>query len=83
LSFCQQRGIPTEGIRLSQNMKMNPATHLVSQVEIDVRLPEGFTEQYRPALIRAAELCAVKKHLQAPPSISVTATTVRAEVPVG
>jgi len=32
----------------------------------------AFTEEFREALIRAAELCAVKKHLENPPAFEVT-----------
>ncbi len=75
LSFCQQRHIPTEGIRLVQQMNVDPRTHLISEVGIRIELPEGFPEQYRAAVVRAADQCTVKKHLQFPPAIQVYTTT--------
>lgn len=81
LSFCDQRGIPTEGIRLSQEMQVDPRTHMIANVAIRIELPEGFPEQYREAVVRAAETCTVKKHLQFPPAIEVYASTAR--VPAG
>ncbi len=71
LGFCRQRGIPTEGIRLVQRMRTDPATHLVSDVQVTIELPEGFPDKYADAVVRAAEQCAVKKHFEHPPTIRV------------
>jgi putative redox protein len=71
LSFCQQRGIPADGIRIRQSMELNPATRLVERVNLDIDLPADFPAKYAPALIRSAELCAVKKHLENPPQFSI------------
>jgi ribosomal protein S12 methylthiotransferase accessory factor len=62
LSFCQQRSIPTDDIRLVQNIGRNPETGIL-EIGIDIAVPSGFPEKYRGALIRSAELCAVKKHI--------------------
>lgn len=62
LSFCQQRSIPTEEIRLVQSNGRNPETGML-EIGIDIVVPSGFPEKYRNALIRSAELCAVKKHI--------------------
>ncbi len=77
LGFCQQRGLPTEGIRLIQRDRRDPLTGMVSEVEIEILLPPDFPEKYRDSLIRAAELCAVKKHLERPPRFSVITRTVQ------
>lgn len=74
LSFCQQRRIPTENIRLYQRLERDAETHLVTAVHIEIRLPADFPEQYRSAVIRAAETCTVKKHLHAPPKIEIITT---------
>ena len=71
LSFCQQRGLPTEDIRIRQSMEMDPATHMVSQVNLDIDLPAGFPEKYKAALIKSAQLCAVKRHLENPPHFKI------------
>ncbi len=75
LSFCQQRNLPTDGIRVVQRQETDPETHLVSKVKIEIQLPADFPEAYRPAVIRAAELCTVKRHLHRPPAIEVATTT--------
>jgi len=71
LGFCRQRGISAEGIRLVQRMQTDPATHLVSEVQVTIELPEGFPDKYADAVVRAAEQCAVKKHFEHPPIIRV------------
>jgi ribosomal protein S12 methylthiotransferase accessory factor len=79
LSFCRQRGLPTEGLKIIQRMDVNPATRLVDRVELDIQLPAGFPEQYKDAVIRSAELCAVKKHLEHPPVFDIHTTMLEAE----
>lgn len=72
-SFCDQRGIPSGDIKLIQSMKLNPETRLIEKIDIEIKLPEGFPEKYREAVIKAADLCTVKKHLADPPKIDVKA----------
>jgi ribosomal protein S12 methylthiotransferase accessory factor len=79
LSFCRQRGLPTEGLKIIQRMDVNPATRLVDRVELDIQLPAGFPEQYKDAVIRSAELCAVKKHLENPPVFDIHTTMLEPE----
>lgn len=71
LGFCRQRGLSAEGIRLVQTMETNPMTGMVGHIKLDIQLPPDFPEKYKPALIRAADQCAVKKHLEQPPQIEV------------
>jgi ribosomal protein S12 methylthiotransferase accessory factor len=71
LGFCRQRGLPTDGIRLVQRMRVDPATRLVTDVQVTIELPDGFPEKYRDAVVRAADQCAVKKHFEQPPTIHV------------
>jgi ribosomal protein S12 methylthiotransferase accessory factor len=71
LGFCKQRGLPTDGIRIIQRTHTDPITRLVNKVELDIQLPPNFPEQYKAAVVRSAELCAVKKHLEQPPQFDV------------
>ena len=71
LGFCQQRGLPTEGIKITQRLHFNPSTRMVQGVDLDIVVPPEFPEKYHQALIRAADQCAVKKHLEAPPRFNV------------
>ncbi len=79
-SFCQQRGIPTDNIRIKQRMDVNPLTRMIDHVELDIQLPPDFPEQYKAAVIRSAELCAVKKHLEQPPTFDVHTSVLQSEM---
>jgi ribosomal protein S12 methylthiotransferase accessory factor len=72
LGFCRQRNISTDGIRLVQRTDSDPSTGLVTRIGLEIQLPEGFPEQYKAAVIRAAEQCKVKKHFEHPPAVEVT-----------
>jgi len=75
LGFCRQRGLPTEGLRLTQRLGVDRATGMVDKVELDIHVPPEFPEKYHAALIRSAEQCAVKKHMEAPPQFAITTVT--------
>ena len=72
LGFCQQRGLPTRDIKIIQRMQSNPTTGLVGKISLDIQLPPDFPEKYKAAVIKSAEQCAVKKHLEHPPVFEVT-----------
>ena len=76
LGFCQQRGLPTEGIRIVERVHRNPLTHMVGKIDLEIQVPAGFPEKYHASLVRSAELCAVKKHLETPPTFDVTTKVV-------
>ena len=76
LGFCQQRGIPTQGIKIVQRMHSDQMTGLVGQIDLEIQLPPDFPAKYKDAVIRSAEQCAVKKHLEHPPTFNVTTSTV-------
>jgi len=46
-------------------------TGLVGSVALDIQVPPGFPAKYHDALVRAADQCAVKKHLEHPPAFDV------------
>jgi putative redox protein len=71
LGFCRQRGLDTSNIRIEQRLEVDPATRMVSKIVMDIHVPADFPEKYRPALIRSAEQCAVKKHMETPPAFAI------------
>ena len=79
LSFCQQRGLPTDNIKIVQRMHSNPMTRMIEHIELDIQVPPDFPEKYKDAVIRSAELCAVKKHLEQPPQFNVHTSVVEPE----
>jgi ribosomal protein S12 methylthiotransferase accessory factor len=72
LGFCQQRGLPTDGIRIVQRTHSDPVTHMIDQIDLEILIPPAFPEKYHDSLIRSAELCKVKKHLEKPPRFQIT-----------
>jgi putative redox protein len=71
LGFCQQRGLPTEGISIIQRIHSDGGG-MVDTIDIEILVPPMFPEKYHDSLIRSAELCKVKKHIEKPPKINVT-----------
>jgi len=76
LGFCQQRNLPTDGIRIMQRVHSNPTSGMVDKIDLEIQVPAEFPEKYRDSLIRSAELCAVKKHLENPPKFDVSTKVV-------
>ena len=71
LGFCQQRGLPSEGIQIIQRVHQNPFSGMVDKIDLEIQVPSTFPERYHEALIRSANLCAVKKHMENPPQFDV------------
>ena len=74
LSFLEQRGLSTQGAGVNLSSERDPETKLVSKITLELKLPPGFPEKYRDAVVRAAEQCAVKRHLDNPPAFETYVT---------
>jgi putative redox protein len=72
LGFCQQRHLPTEGIRIIERIEHSRMTGMVETIELEIQVPADFPEKYRPSLIHSAQLCAVKKTIEKPPKFEIT-----------
>ncbi len=73
-SFCDNRNIPAEGIKIIQTHEWNQETGLPTAIKLDIKLPAGFPEKYKASLIHVAELCKVKKSIANPPKFEITAS---------
>lgn len=71
--FCESRDIPTAGIRMELRFERNEQSHLMEKIDLDIHLPPEFPAKYRKAVVRAAEMCTVKRTLINPPEIRVNA----------
>jgi ribosomal protein S12 methylthiotransferase accessory factor len=80
LGFCKQRGLSADGIRIVQRAHTDPTTRMIGKVDLEIQVPPDFPEKYHDSLIRSAELCAVKKHLEKPPQFDVFTKEVAAAV---
>ena len=70
-SFCMQRSIPADDIKIIQSMSYDYDKGLIEKIKLEIILPPEFPAKYKSAVINAANLCAVKKHLLNPPDIEV------------
>jgi putative redox protein len=62
-AFCDSREIPSGQIHLTMETIYNPAEKLIGKIVIDIHVPADFPEKYEAAVINAAAVCAVKRHL--------------------
>lgn len=69
--FCQERQLPTEGMGMTLDIDRNQETRRLEKINIAIQLPDGFPEKYRKAVVRAANMCSVKKALLDPPEVDV------------
>ena len=67
LRFCRGRNIPTDDVRIVQRVKRNGSNGMIGKIELEIQVPPEFPEKYYDALVRSANQCAVKKHIEAPP----------------
>lgn len=71
LRFCQERQIDTSELKLSLAFERVPEAKRVDKIRIEVKLPPGFPEKYRPAILRAIDQCTVKRHIVDPPEFEM------------
>ncbi len=71
--FCERRGIDTSGIRILQKHIVDPQSHKITNINMEIVLPDDFPEKYKSAVISAANQCSVKRVLADPPEIGVIA----------
>ncbi len=78
LGFCNQRGLPTQGIRIVERINHSRLTGMVETIDLEIQVPPEFPEKYHASLIRSAQLCTVKKHLENPPEFDISTKVVKA-----
>jgi ribosomal protein S12 methylthiotransferase accessory factor len=59
----RQRGLPPDGIRIVRRSERDRQTGLVTTIRLDIEVPPSFPAKGYDVPVRAADLCAVKKHL--------------------
>jgi putative redox protein len=75
-SFCDNRKIPTDKIKIIQTTEYNKETGLPVNIKLDIKLPSDFPEEYKGAVIKVAELCKVKKSIASPPVFNVISSSI-------
>jgi ribosomal protein S12 methylthiotransferase accessory factor len=73
LRFCQERQLPTRGLKLTLDWERDVPGHRLSKIRLALYLPPEFPEKYRRAVIRAVNQCSVKRTILDPPEFEVVA----------
>jgi len=68
--FCDIRNLPTDKIKIFQEMEYDETGQTVTKINIEIQVPSDFPENYRDALAHVAGKCKVKKHIMQPPEIN-------------
>jgi ribosomal protein S12 methylthiotransferase accessory factor len=69
--FCESRSLPMNGLGLKVRYKYNQQGTQIARFTYELTIPEGFPEKYKAALLRALDLCPIKKLLLSPPSFQL------------
>jgi len=72
LRFCQERNIPTDDLKMILRTEKNEETKMIEKIYMEVKASKTFPNNYKKAVIKAAGLCTVKKHLERPPKIEIS-----------
>ncbi|MBG0859314.1 MAG: OsmC family protein [Bacteroidales bacterium] len=75
-SFCDNRKIPADKIKIIQTAEYDKETGLPTDIKIDIKLPPDFPEKYKASIVHVAELCKVKKSIANPPKFEVTTSQI-------
>ena len=67
LNFCHSRNLSTEGLSLNFLWEQGARQPLPAAATLQLTLPTDFPPKYRDGIVRAMELCAVKKNIQNAP----------------
>jgi ribosomal protein S12 methylthiotransferase accessory factor len=73
LDFCRSRDIPADKVKLLLKTAKDDDSGMIDEVSLEIQLPAEFPEKFKEAVIRAANQCAVKKHINNPPAFDIYA----------
>ena len=71
--FCELKGIDPRRLSIGLETVRDPERKRLRKVRVEVKLPPDFPDKYRKAIVRAADQCAVKRHILEPPELEVVA----------
>lgn len=75
-SFCDNRQIPTDKIKIIQSTVYDKETGLPVNITIDIQLPLDFPEKFKASVVSVAQLCKVKKSIANPPVFKIISSQV-------
>ncbi len=74
LNFCDAREIPADNMALQMHYDINLTNKRCEKLHIDLKLPDAFPEKYKNAILKAMDLCTVKRHMMNPPEFIIGAS---------
>jgi len=72
--FLRRHGIAAEGLRVDCDFEMGERPARVESIAIKLRLPPGFPESRRAAMMAVVEHCTVHNSLTRPPTVGIELT---------
>ena len=72
--FCRARDIIARGMTLQMICEYNHEMKRFTKMKLALKLPPGFPDKYRDGILRAMDLCTVKRHIIEPPEFEIGIT---------
>jgi len=72
-AFMDNRDLSIVGTQILLRTIIDEETHMIVHVEMILNMPGNFPAKYKDAVVRAAESCAVKRHILNPPHFTMEA----------
>jgi putative redox protein len=69
--YLARHALPTAGLIVTADYTLGERPARVTEIRVDIRLPDGVPEQRRDALLAVASHCTVHNSLTDPPQITV------------
>lgn len=70
--YLARHGLPTDGLAVRSSYELGGRPARVTQVRLDVELPDGVPPERRDALLAVASHCTVHNSLEEPPDVAIT-----------
>jgi uncharacterized OsmC-like protein len=74
--FCKTRDIDSQGMALQMICEYNHEAKRFTKMKLALQLPPGFPDKYRDGIVRAMDLCTVKRHIINPPEFEIGITEI-------
>lgn len=68
--FMDHRDLSIKDMRIEMKREFSEEEHRITLLETILHMPPDFPEKYKDAVGRAADTCAVKRHMKQPPEMT-------------
>jgi uncharacterized OsmC-like protein len=69
--FLARHDLPTDGLSVTAEFAMGVRPARVSEVGLQIRVPDGVSDEKRAALLAVASHCTVHNSLEQPPEVTI------------